>query len=100
MPGASGGLVFVFGAGAILGPLVTGWMMKVAGPFAFWMCLGVTFMVIAVYALYRMTQRAQIPVENTDTYINVVPGATPIAAEAASAWAAENADTDTADQNS
>lgn len=94
MPGASGGLVFVFGAGAILGPLVTGWMMKVAGPYAFWMCLGVTFVVIAVYALYRMTQRAQMPVENTDTYINVVPGATPIAAEAASAWAAENADSD------
>ncbi|WP_439655659.1 MFS transporter [Sulfitobacter marinivivus] len=97
MPGASGGLVFVFGAGAILGPLLTGWAMEVTGPFAFWLSLGATFAVIAVYALYRMTQRAQMPVEETDSYISVVPGATPVAAEAASAWAADNVEADVAD---
>lgn len=94
MPGASGGLVFIFGAGAILGPLLTGLTMQVTGPSAFWLSLGATFTVIAVYALYRMTQRAHVPVENTDSYISVVPGATPVAAEAASAWAADNAEAD------
>jgi MFS family permease len=94
MPGASGGLVFVFGAGAILGPLITGWMMNATGPYAFWSVLGVTFTVIAAYSAYRMTQRAQVPVEDTDSYISVVPGATPVAAQAASTWAAENAEAD------
>jgi MFS family permease len=97
MPGASGGLVFVFGAGAISGPLITGWAMDTTGPFSFWSVLGATFAVISLYALFRMTQRAQIPVEETDSYISVVPGATPIAAEAASAWSAENAEANMTD---
>jgi MFS family permease len=98
MPGASGGLVFVFGAGAILGPLITGWAMDGTGPFAFWSVLGATFAVIAAYALYRMTQRAHLPAAETDSYISIVPGATPVAAEAASAWAAENAESEAEDE--
>jgi MFS family permease len=35
MPAASGGLVFTFGLGAIVGPLATGWAMQTIGPFAF-----------------------------------------------------------------
>ncbi|WP_371685660.1 MFS transporter [Tropicimonas sp. IMCC6043] len=97
MPGASGGLVFVFGAGAISGPLITGWTMDATGPFAFWSVLGAIFTVIAVYAIYRMSRRTQMPVEDTDSYISVVPGATPVAVEAASAWAAENAEADLMD---
>lgn len=97
MPGASGGLVFTFGLGAILGPLFTGWAMEATGPSAFWLSLGATFALIAFYAMYRMLQRAPVSIENTESYINVVPGATPIAAEAASAWAVENADSDLED---
>jgi len=67
MPAASGGLVFTFGLGAIIGPLITGWAMETAGPFAFWLVLGATFGAIAVYALYRMTQRTSIPIEQTDS---------------------------------
>ena len=40
---ASGGLVFTFGLGAIVGPLLTGWAMERFGPFAFWLVLGATF---------------------------------------------------------
>ncbi|PZX09934.1 putative MFS family arabinose efflux permease [Palleronia aestuarii] len=97
MPAASGGLVFVFGAGAILGPLATGWAMDATGPGAFWSCLGATFALIAVYALWRTTRRSSLLAEETDNYIAVVPGATPVAAQAASIWAAENAETDAAD---
>jgi MFS family permease len=92
MPAASGGLVFVFGAGAILGPLVAGAAMEATGPGAFWSVLGATFAVIAAYALWRTTRRAPLPAEATDSYIAVVPGATPVAARAASVWAAENAE--------
>jgi predicted MFS family arabinose efflux permease len=92
MPAASGGLVFTFGLGAILGPLVTGVAMEQLGPFAFWLVLGGTFGVIALYALYRMTQRAVVPVAETESYISVLPTASPVAVEAAGVWAAENAE--------
>ena len=98
MPGASGGLVFVFGCGAIVGPLVTGWAMDATGPFAFWLVLSGIFAAIAGYAVYRMTQRAMVPVEDTESYISVVPGATTVAVEAATAWAVEQADTNASEE--
>ncbi len=94
MPAASGGLVFTFGLGAIAGPLSTGWAMQGLGPSAFWLVLGTTFCAIALYALYRMTQRAVIPVDDTESYLNVLPSSSPVAVEAAGVWAAENAEAD------
>lgn len=92
MPAASGGLVLTFGVGAILGPLVTGWAMQQLGPFAFWLVLAATFSVIALYSLYRMTQRAVVPVDETESYLGVLPTASTVAVEAAGAWAAEQAE--------
>jgi len=92
MPAASGCLFFIFGLGAIVGPLVTGWAMERFGAFAFWPVLGTTFAIMACYALYRMTQRATVPVAETDSYLGVVPTASPVAVEAAGTWAAENAE--------
>jgi MFS family permease len=95
MPAASGGLVFTFGLGAIAGPMVTGWAMQGLGPYAFWLVLGVTFAVISLYALYRMTQREVVtPVEDTESYLGVLPSASPVAVEAAGAWSADQAETD------
>ena len=93
MPAASGGLVFTFGLGAISGPLVTGWVMQSFGPFAFWLVLSVTFGGIALYALYCMSQENLIvPMEETESYLNVVPMASVVAVEAAGEWAAEHAE--------
>jgi MFS family permease len=94
MPAASGGLVFTFGLGAIAGPLITGWAMQGLGPFAFWLVLGAIFGAIALYALYRMTQRTVVPVEATEHYLGVTPTASPVAVEAAGAWAADHAQAD------
>lgn len=92
MPAASGGLVFTFGLGAIVGPLATGWAMEGLGPFAFWLVLGATFGAIALYALYRMTQRASVPTAETESYLGVLPTASPVAIEAAATWSAELAE--------
>ncbi|MEL7429236.1 MAG: MFS transporter, partial [Pseudomonadota bacterium] len=92
MPAASGGLVFTFGLGAILGPLATGWAMEQVDPYAFWLVLGGTFGAIALYALYRMTQRSHVPVDETESYLGVLPTASPVAVEAAGAWASDNAE--------
>lgn len=92
MPAASGGLVFTFGLGAIVGPLITGWAMEVLGPFAFWLVLGATFAMIALYALYRMTQRPSTPAEETESYLGVLPTASSVVVEAAAAWSADMAE--------
>ncbi|MBO6521201.1 MAG: MFS transporter [Rhodospirillales bacterium] len=92
MPAASGGLVMIFGVGAILGPLAAGWAMEQFGPFAFWLVLGGTFCAIALYALYRMTRRDAVPVADTESYLSVLPTTSTVAVEAAGAWAAEQAD--------
>ena len=92
MPAASGGLVLTFGLGAIAGPLVTGWAMEAVGPSGFWLVLSLTFVIMALYALYRMTQRSVVPVDETERYLNVVPTASPVAVEAASTWVAEHAE--------
>ena len=92
MPAASGGLVFTFGLGAIIGPLGTGWAMQGFGPFAFWLVMSATFGAIAVYAMYRMTQRASLPASETDSYVGVLPTSSPVAVEAAVTWSAEMAE--------
>ena len=92
MPAASGGLVLTFGVGAILGPLASGWAMHRLGPFAFWLVLAVTFGGIALYALYRMTQRSTASADETDSYLRVLPTASAVTVEAAGTWAAEQAE--------
>lgn len=92
MPAASGGLVFTFGLGAIAGPLTAGWAMQVLGPFAFWLVLSATFSGIALYALYRMTQRSSAPAEQTESYLGVLPTSSMVAVEAAGTWSAEQAE--------
>lgn len=92
MPAASGGLIFTFGLGAIAGPLAAGQAMQTFGPFAFWLVLATTFAAIALYALYRMTRRSTPPVEQTESYLGVLPSASPVAVEAAGAWAADHAE--------
>jgi len=98
MPAASGGLVFTFGLGAIAGPLAAGWAMQGLGPFAFWLVLGAIFGAIAIYALYRMTQRAVVPAEQTESYLAVLPTTSIVAVEAAGAWAAEQAEAERDEQ--
>jgi MFS family permease len=92
MAAASGGLIFTFGLGAILGPLLAGWAMEGLGPYAFWLVLGATFGVMGLYAAYRMTRRAAAPAEETDTYLGVLPTASAVAVEAAGTWSAEQAE--------
>ncbi|MCC9624231.1 MFS transporter [Thalassospira sp. MA62] len=92
MPAASGGLVLTFGVGAILGPLIAGWSMEGLGAQSFWLVLAGTFAVIAFYALYRMGRRDAVPVEETESYLGVLPTASPMAVETAGVWAAEQAE--------
>ena len=85
MAAASGGLIFINGMGAIMGPLVTGWMMDVFGTQAFFMVIAVLMLTLTGYAGYRMTQRSRDGIED-GAYAAVMPSASPVAVEVASEY--------------
>jgi MFS family permease len=83
MAGASAGLLFINGTGAIAGPVVVGTMMERIGPGGFFLFIAALLGVLAVYALWRTTRRAAPAPAETATFQPVVPGASAVAVEAA-----------------
>ena len=98
MASASSGLVFINGVGAIGGPLITGYFMGVFGPPGFWVLIAGLMVAVALYAAYRMTQRAAIAVEDTGAYAAVSPSASPVLVDAAQEWAIEVAEDEEIEQ--
>ncbi|WP_297774396.1 MFS transporter [uncultured Roseovarius sp.] len=92
MAAASGGLVFVYGMGAIVGPMVTGQLMDAVGAHGFWLLLAGLFTLIAVYAAWRMTRRPSVPVDETGAYLGITPTASPVALAAAQEWYVDTAE--------
>lgn len=84
MAAASGGLLFINGVGAIAGPLFLGWMMDEIGAEGFWLFSAVLMLMIAAYALLRMTQRtrADMDIEQV-SYTPVTAATTSVIAEIA-----------------
>tara|TARA_R110002020_G_scaffold95937_3_gene229974 strand:+ start:16167 stop:17447 length:1281 start_codon:yes stop_codon:yes gene_type:complete len=90
MAAASGGLLFINGLGAILGPVITGWMMGTSlGPGGFYLFTGILFAVLVVYAAYRSTVRAAPVSDQTGAYVAMAPTATAVAVEIAQEYAIE-----------
>jgi MFS family permease len=83
MAAASAGLVFLNGAGAVLGPLGVGWLLAEVGPRAFFLFLFGMMAFISVYGLYRMSRRAAPGVEAQGPYARVSPSATAFSVGAA-----------------
>lgn len=79
MAGASAGLIFLNGFGAVFGPTATGWMMEKVGPSGFFLFISILYAALAAYALYRMTRRAAPAVSGA--FRGVTPGASPLAVE-------------------
>ena len=77
MAGASSGLLFLNGLGAIFGPLATGWVMEQIGPRGFFLFITVNFVALAAYAAWRMTRRAAPGVSGT--FATVSPSASALA---------------------
>lgn len=103
MAGASGGLLFINGIGAVAGPLITGRVMEIAGPQGFWIFITILMLGLSSYAFWRMTRRSSVvSVEDTVSYAPISPTSSPVAAAAAQEYyaetieeaAGENAETD------
>jgi len=80
MAGASAGLLFLNGLGAIAGPLITGWMMEVLGPGGFFLFIAILMLALGLYAVWRRMRR-DAP-EETGTFAALTPSASALAVEA------------------
>ncbi len=83
MVAASASLVLVQGLGASFGPLVSGAVMGGVGPQGYFWCLAVIHGAIGVFALYRMTVRAAVPVDDKAPFVPITSQASPVAATVA-----------------
>ena len=68
---AGGGLTFVFGLGAIGGPIVCSIFMNEFGPNSFFIFLLIFHVIIAIFALYRITRRSTE--DNPDSTFTPLP---------------------------
>jgi MFS family permease len=57
MAAASGGLLFINGLGAIMGPLIVGFMMDVLGNNGYWLFTAILMLGLAGYGIIRAAQR-------------------------------------------
>jgi MFS family permease len=80
MVAASGSLVLVGGIGASFGPIALAGLMTALGPAGFFWGLGLIHAAIGFFALYRMSQRAPMPLDEQGTFVAVPPRTSPVAA--------------------
>jgi MFS family permease len=92
MPSASGGMIFIYGLGAIVGPLVAGRMMDLVGNSGFWIFIAGTFLAIAGWCAFRMTVRESPSVGAAGDYVSLAPTASELVVAAATEWSAEQED--------
>ena len=95
MTAASGGLIFITGLGAVIGPLFFGWLMFNFGPSGFWLSFVFLFSAIALYAGFRITQRqSQFSIEEDDyepvSYANIGFSSTQVVGEVAQDFYVDN----------
>ncbi|MFT6105682.1 MAG: MFS family permease [Paracoccaceae bacterium] len=94
MAAASGGLMFVNGMGAIAGPVITGWLMGLVGPWGFFLFIAVLMIALSAYATYRMTQRSAPSVAATGKYAPILNTSSVVALSYAQEVFVENAHTE------
>ena len=85
MASAAAGLLFVNGVGAVSGPIIIGYAMNAYGPEIFFVIISLLMATLAIYAGYRMTQRATV--SDTSSYAAVLPNSTGVAVEIAQEFA-------------
>jgi MFS family permease len=95
MVAASSGLILAFGSGAVLGPPAVGILMDSMGPNGFLLILAAGHACIVGFALYRMTRRDTVPVEEQLPYPGT-PARTASLAPAYAEWVTEQVESDNA----
>lgn len=76
---ASGTLVLIGGIGAVFGPITAALAMQSFGPPGFFWWMATIHAAIGMFALYRMTRRAAMPLAEQGNYVAVAPRVSPVA---------------------
>ena len=80
MVAASSSFVLVNGLGSILGPTSGSIAIQAVGPKGFFLWLALVHCFIALFALWRMTRRASVPVEDQGQFVSMPPRGSPMSA--------------------
>ena len=91
MASASGGMILINGVGAMGAPVAVGLTMDYIGAGGFFLFISAAMGLIAAYAVYRMTQRAATPVDETGPLVPMSWTAANVAADVAWELAAQDA---------
>ena len=65
------GLLMLYGAGAILGPVIAPLAMNAIGPQALFIHTAVVYGALTVFGLFRVVQRDAAPREDREAYVSV-----------------------------
>jgi len=66
------GLMLLFGVGAIVGPLVSGWVMASFDPRSIFILFAVLFALLAGFSLYRLPRGETVAAEDQTTFVPMV----------------------------
>ncbi|MEN8917441.1 MAG: MFS transporter [Octadecabacter sp.] len=84
MAAASAGFIFINGVGAIMGPIILGYVMGQFGAAAFWIVVAILMLAMTTYGVVRVLQRpSDTAVEDQVSYSPVMANASPMAMELA-----------------
>ena len=95
--GASSGLVVILALGSITGPPVVGWIMGTFGPAAYFPWLAGVSFCLALYTIWRMTQRVPLATGEQGPFLAMTGQATGIAVATAEQVHAEEVHADAGD---
>lgn len=73
----NGGLLLLYGVGAVFAPLMATMMINLVGPSSLFLHTALVHGLFTLYGMYRMTQRATRPAEEQEKYVPV-PRTSPI----------------------
>ncbi len=96
MVGASSTLILLNGAGAFVGPLLVAGLMQALGSDVYLPALASLHLLLAAYAIYRMSRRAPTPADLKTPYLGTPPGTSSsgeLIAQASDAVSGEPAET-------
>ena len=79
MVAASGAIYIFVGIGATVGPIAVAFLMQFTSPVAFYYTLAAIHGAIGAFALYRMTRRQPVPLEEQGLVVPVVSSASGLA---------------------
>ena len=71
----SAGLLLMFGAGSVVGPIIAGYAMEAFGPNALFAYVAVVAAAMTLFVLYRMSRRETVPLGEQTDFVAVPPTA-------------------------